>query len=468
MELQFLGAVRTVTGSMTSLYINGEHIVFDAGLYQGRRKEAFERNRRLPIEPAEIDRIVLSHAHIDHSGNLPTLVKQGFRGPVFCTPATADLLAVMLKDSAYIQTKDVAYVNKKRRKQGKRPFEPLYDFEDVGKCLELLEPVGYGKTFTVCQGAEGTFFDAGHILGSASLLLEVREDGKSYSLGFTGDLGRKNLPILRDPSPLPSVDWLVSESTYGNRLHPPPQNLPELLAALVEKTLARGGTVLIPAFSVGRTQNIVYTLHSLISSGRLPDIPIFVDSPLSSNATEVFRRHGECFDEETLELMEEGGDPFGMDRATYVREVEGSKALNTRREPCVIISASGMCEGGRILHHLKHRVIDERNLILIVGFQAEHTLGRRLVLRVPKVRILGDEYPLRAEVSVLNGYSAHADRDGLIENVETCAANAKGVFLLHGNEAQCMALQQHLEARIQSPVHVPHFQETFRINGAMG
>jgi len=468
MKMQFLGAVRTVTGSMTSLRVNGKHIVFDVGLFQGRRKEAFERNRQLPIEPAEIDYVILSHAHIDHSGNLPTLVRQGFRGPVFCTPATADLLAVMLKDSAHIQMRDVEYVNRKRQRQQKKPFEPLYDFEDVETCMNLLEPVSYGKTFSVCQGAEGTFFDAGHILGAASLLLEVKEDGESYSLGFTGDLGRKNLPILRDPSPLPAVDWLVSESTYGNRLHPPPQDLPELLAGLVEKALARGGTVLIPAFSVGRTQNIVYTFHSLISSGRLPNVPIFVDSPLSSNATEVFRKHRECFDEETLELLEKSGDPFGMERAAYVREVEGSKALNTRREPCVIISASGMCEGGRILHHLKHRVTDERNLILIVGFQAEHTLGRRLVLKVPKVRIFGDEYRLRAEVAVLNGYSAHADRDGLIENIEACGSEAKGVFLIHGNEQQCLALQQHLEARTPSPVYVPHFQQTFSINGTMG
>jgi metallo-beta-lactamase family protein len=451
---------------MTLLQLNGKRVLLEAGLYQGRRKEAFERNRQLPFKPSRIDRIIMSHAHIDHSGNLPTLVRQGFRGKVFATPATCDLLEVLLRDSAHIQEKDVEYVNKKRRSQGKRLFEPLYRLEDAERSLELLSPVPYGETFSVCKGMRGTFCDAGHILGSASLLLEIEEAGRAFSLGFTGDLGRKGLPILRDPSPLPSVNWLITESTYGNRLHPPPEDLPEMLAKLVETAVARGGTVIIPAFSVGRTQNLVYTFHTLFASGRLAPIPIFVDSPLSTNATEVFHKHRECFDQETLDLLNHGEDPFGLGQVTYIRDLEESKALNQRRDPCVILSASGMCEAGRILHHLKHRITDERNLILIVGFQADHTLGKRLVLRVPHVKILGEEYPLRAQVAVLNGYSAHADRNELIDYARGCAANARGIFLIHGSEDQCLALQQHLEARGLPAVHVPHYQESFNLNGS--
>jgi metallo-beta-lactamase family protein len=261
------------------------------------------------------------------------------------------------------------------------------------------------------------------------------------------------------------VDWLICESTYGNRVHPPPEDMDALLAGLVRETFARRGTVLIPAFSVGRTQNIVYAFHRLIHDGRLPEIPIFVDSPLSTNATEIFRKHPEYYDRETLDLLRSGEDVFGMDRVTYVTSVEESKRLNERTDPSVILSASGMCESGRILHHLKHRVGDSRNLILIVGYQADHTLGKKLVLRVPYVKIFGEEYPLRAQVAVLNGYSAHADRDELIEFIEPCAARARGIFLIHGSEDQSLALQQHLEARRMPPVHVPHFGESFAVDG---
>lgn len=461
MKIQFLGAVRTVTGSMHFLEVNGKRILLDAGLFQGRRKEAFERNRALPINPSKIDLLILSHAHIDHSGNLPTLARQGFRGKIFSTHATASLADIMLRDSAHIQMKDVEFVNKKRKREKKRLFEPLYDLSDVEEVLPLFDGQDYGACFDVCPGVRCTFFDAGHLLGSASLFLEIEENGKTFSFGFTGDIGRKGLPILRDPQVLPPVDWLISESTYGNRLHPPPEDLPEQLARLVEKTFDRRGSVVIPAFSVGRTQNLVYTFHELFSSGRLPRIPVFVDSPLSTNATEVFRRHPECFDRETLELLESGEDPFGLGQVKYIRDVEESKELNERREPCVIISASGMCEAGRILHHLKHRVQDRRNLILIVGYQAPHTLGKKLILKVPYIKILGDEFPLRAEVAVLNGYSGHADQNELIEYMEACALEAKALFLVHGDEEQSLALQHHLESRRFKNVHVPHFQEVF-------
>ena len=465
MKIKFLGAVRTVTGSMHGLEINKKRILLDAGLVQGRRKEAFELNRQLAVNPKKIDRIILSHAHIDHSGNLPSLVKQGFRGEIFCTSATADLLNVMLRDCAHIMAKDVEYVNKRRKRQSKNLFEPLYALKDVEKTLKQIHEVPYREPSRVCKGVDVTFLDAGHILGAAQVLLDIDENGRKSKLGFSGDLGRKDLPILRDPDPMPPVDWLLCESTYGNRLHPPPEKMPEILAEAVKKTFSRGGVVVIPAFSVGRTQNLVYVFHELIRSGQLPEIPIFVDSPLSVNATEVFRRHPECFGEEALEMLRHHDDPLGLGRVTYIRDVEESRALNDRREPCVIISASGMCEAGRIQHHLKHRITDERNLIMIVGFQADHTLGKKIVLRVPYLKIFGKEHPLRAEVAVLNGFSAHADRNELIDFVQQCGSNARGIFLIHGAEDQCLAFQQHLEARRLKNVHVPHWGETLKLNG---
>jgi metallo-beta-lactamase family protein len=464
MKVQFFGAVRTVTGSMHYLEVNGTRILLDCGLFQGRRQEAFERNRNLPIAPADIDLLILSHAHIDHCGNIPTLARHGFRGRIYATHATADLAGVMLRDSAHIQTKDVEYVNKQRKRDGKRLFEPLYELEDVESVLPHFSCMDYATPFEVCPGVRCTFYDAGHMLGSASPFLEIDEGSRNFTFGFTGDIGRKRLPILRDPQVLPPVDWLISESTYGNRLHPPAEDLPEQLARLVEKTFDRGGSVVIPAFSVGRTQNLVYTFHELFKAGRLPRIPVFVDSPLSSNATEVFRRHPECFDGETLDLLASGEDPFGLGDVTYIRHVQDSKKLNERQSPCVIISASGMCEAGRILHHLRHRVEDSRNLILIVGFQAAHTLGRRFVLRVPQVKIFGDEYALRAEVALLNGYSGHADRNELIDYIGACARDSKGIFLVHGDEEQSLALQAHLESRRFKQVHVPHYQQAFEVS----
>ncbi|MBI2194239.1 MAG: MBL fold metallo-hydrolase [Planctomycetes bacterium] len=463
MKLRFYGAVRTVTGSMHWLEVNGRRILLDCGLFQGRRKEAFERNRQMPFRPRDIDVLVLSHAHIDHCGNVPSLVRQGFRGPIYATPATCDLAAVLLRDAAHIQEQDVEFVNRIRKREGRKPFEPLYVQGDVERVERQLQAVDYGRAFEVASGVTASFFDAGHILGSASVRLEIRENGHAPSLGFTGDLGRRGLPILRDPSPMPPVDWLISESTYGNRLHPPVEDMEGRLEALVKETFGRGGLVLIPAFSVGRTQNLVYSFHRLIRSGRLPSIPVFVDSPLAVNATEVFSKHPECYDQEMRAILGRGDDPFGRGLVTYIREVEASKALNERKQPCVIVAASGMCEAGRILHHLKHRVEDERNLVLIVGYQAEHTLGKRLVLRLPFVKILGHEYRLKARVEVMNGYSAHADRDGLIEFIGACAGASRGIFLVHGDEGQSLALEQHLEARHIGPVDVPHYGQEFEL-----
>jgi len=443
MKLCFMGAVRTVTGSMHMLTVNGSNILLDCGLFQGRRQEAFERNRNLPFEAGDVDALILSHAHIDHSGNIPSLIKSGFRGNICATFATRDLCAAMLPDSAHIQEQDVAYVNKKRARQGLPRVEPLYDKRDANESLKYFVGAGYDRTFDVVRGVRATFRDAGHILGSAITVLDIEENGRQCRLAFSGDLGRKNLPILRDPHPIHDVDYFIIESTYGNRQHETPEEAQAALRRVVTETYRRGGKVIIPAFSVGRTQEIVYSLHRLTVDHKIPQLPIFVDSPLSVNVTEIFRLHPECYDEETAQfiLSDRHPDPFGFKRMRYIRDVEDSKELQFLREPAVIISASGMCEAGRILHHLKNNIEDSRNTVLIVGWQAPYTLGRKLVERRERVRIFGEEYQLRAEVEVINGYSAHADRGELLDYVRPLNnGRLKQVFIVHGEEEASLAL----------------------------
>ncbi len=369
MEIQFLGAAQTVTGSQYLISVNESRILLECGMYQGKRQESFERNRDLPFDAASVDTLVLSHAHIDHSGNIPNLVRNGFQGAIYCTFATRDLCSAMLRDSAYIQERDVEYVNKKRARNGEPPVEPIYTHADAIASLEHFVSVGYGRPVLVAPGVRCTFFDAGHILGSAMVLLEITEGQRQTRLLFSGDLGRNNIPILRDPTPAPQADVLIIESTYGDRLHKPHEEAEQKLLNLIKETYAQGGKVVIPAFSVGRTQEIVYSLHRLASTHDLPDIPVYVDSPLAVGATEIFRLHPECYDEEVQEFVAGGRhpDPFGFERLRYIRNVEDSKALNTLQGSAIIISASGMCEAGRIQHHLKHNVSDPRSTILIVG-----------------------------------------------------------------------------------------------------
>ena len=461
MEISFLGAARTVTGSMHLLHVGGRRILLDCGLYQGPRKEAFERNRTFPFDPKSIDAVVLSHAHIDHSGNLPTLVRAGFRGDIHATFATRDLCGAMLPDSAHIQEADLEHVNKRRAKQKKVLFEPLYAMPDAIRTLSLFRGVGYDRPFAVTPEVTATFYDAGHILGSAITELTIREAGRApQTLVFTGDLGRKGLPIMRDPTMLGRADILISESTYGGRARHADDDVAQELEDALKRTAARGGKVVIPAFAVGRTQEVVCLLHQLCEAGRIPDMPVYVDSPLAVNVTEIFRLHPECFDDETRAFLVNGEDPFGFRRLRYIRTVEESKALNRSRVPCVIISASGMCEVGRILHHLINTVEDGRNTVLIVGFQARGTLGKRLVDREPAVRILGEDYRRRAEVCVINGLSGHADRNGLLEWIGAVNGSLKHVFLVHGDPDQSEALARTLRETKTCPVTVPVPGET--------
>jgi metallo-beta-lactamase family protein len=457
MHLQFQGAARTVTGSMHVVSVNGTTILLDCGIYHGRREEAWLRNTTFPFDPAAIDAVVLSHAHIDHSGNLPTLVRQGFSGPIYCTHATRSLCDVMLRDSAYIQERDAEFITKRHRKKGLPPVAPLYTQEDAADTMKLFKGNAYGERFPVSDGIECRFEDAGHILGSASVALTLRENGNTIGLAYTGDLGRSHLPILRDPVFLGGPQqYLITESTYGGRLHRPVEEMESQILQPLLRACERKGKVIIPAFSVGRTQEIVYVLHKLRSRGELRDLPVYVDSPLSVNATAVFRAHPECFDEETLAILHAHEDPFGFDTLTYVKTLEESMALNERAGPFVVIAASGMCEAGRVVHHLANSVGDPRNMVLIVGYQAENTLGKRLVMGEPQVNIFGEPHEVKAEVVVLNSFSAHADRNELLEYLKKFdTREMKGVFVVHGDADQSEKLATGLReagfARITIP-----------------
>jgi metallo-beta-lactamase family protein len=455
----FWGAARSVTGSMHQVDAAGQRLLLDCGLFQGQRAEAHRRNSKFPFKPKDIDAVLLSHAHIDHCGNIPNLVRQGFTGPIYCTAATRALAAVMLGDAAKIQEEDAAYLNRKRAK-GEPKIEPLYDARDVFRTLLLFKAVPYGKPITVGRSLEATFVNAGHLLGSAMIHLRVNGNGAPTSLTFTGDLGRPGVPILCDPDAVPPADLLISESTYGGHIHEPVDETAERLGQVVRRVAERGGKLIIPAFSVGRTQTIVYFLHQLVSAGQLPSLPIYVDSPMAVRATEVFRAHPECFDEPALKLLERHNDLFGEHHVRYVDRVHESIELNHRPEPCVIISASGMCEAGRVLHHLKHNIEDPRSAILIAGYQAEGTLGRRLVERRDVVRILGHEYKVKAEIVVLNGLSAHADHADLLRSLGPLAESTKQVRLVHGEPARAEILATALRGIGFADVAIPESGDT--------
>lgn len=472
MRLTFYGAARTVTGSQHMIEVNGTRLLLDCGLYQGKRDEANERNRHLPFDAKSVDVLVLSHAHMDHSGNLPNLVKSGFRGDIVCTHATRDLSSTMLMDSGHIQERDAEFVNKRRRKRGEPPVDPLYTQQDALACLDYFTSQNYSRTRTIAPGVNLTFLDAGHMLGSAIVVLDIEDRDAKHDLRlvFSGDLGRANIPIIRDPQTVDGADILIMESTYGDRLHEPYLDSEKALERIIDETYQKRGTIIIPAFAVGRTQQLVYTLHQLSTRGDIPRIPIYVDSPLAVNATAVFRLHPECFDTETrafmMEEAEDGGgkrDPFGFGDLTYVRSLEESKRLNFLKDPAIIISASGMAEFGRVLHHLKNHIEDPTTTVLIVGWQAPDTLGRRLVEHVPKVRIFGEEYQNNARTETLEGFSGHADRDELLAWLGAMQRKPRRTFLVHGEEPAAFALADAAKTRFNIPVDVPEWKQSFEV-----
>jgi metallo-beta-lactamase family protein len=443
MDIEFSGAAREVTGSCHILRVNGKTVLLDCGMFQGHRSESREKNLRLPCPVDEIDAVVLSHAHIDHAGRLPVLARAGFRGTIYCTPATRDLSAIMLADSAYIQEKDAEFLARRRKER----VEPLYNLADATAAVEQMVSIPYHHPFEVVSGLRVTYVDAGHILGSASVIVECLNGRGMKRLVFSADVGRRGLPIIRDPEPpTGGADAVIMESTYGDRDHPPVEDMRELLAAAVRDTAARGGRVLIPAFAVGRTQEIVYDLHALARAKKIPSIPIYIDSPLAIDATSVFAMHPDVFDrgEDMVQAVRE---LFQFDLVHYTRDVSESKALNAVSTPMVVIAGSGMAESGRIVHHLAHGAPDPRNTILVVGFMAEHTLGRRIVERRPVLKIFGEEIPLRARVEILNGYSAHGDRNELtawLAAVRRDSRRAPRVWLVHGEPPAQESLMERL------------------------
>ncbi len=459
MQLEFIGAAREVTGSMHLLRAGGAHVLLDCGLFQGRRRESVTRNRERPMSPGLLDAVVLSHAHIDHSGALPLLVKRGYRGPIYATPATRDLCAVMLADAAMIQEHDARYVNRlvERGVAGVEPVEPLYEERDVTQVLSQMVTLPYHRAQLVAPGVVLTFLDAGHVLGSSIVCLDVDEDAQTRRLVFTGDLGRHGAPILRDPEIPSGASVLLSESTYGDRVHPAAADMDDALRQTIQRTHARGGKVIIPAFALERAQEIIFALKRMRAGGQLPQQRVFVDSPLAVRVTQIFQMHPECFDADTRKLFRGSDTPFEFAGLHYVQSVEESMAIDSSDEPCVIISASGMCEFGRVLHHLKASIGDERSTVVIVGFQAQHTLGRRLVEGRKRVSIFGVERDRRAEVVVLNGLSAHADRDDLVRFAEAVRERGplRKVLLVHGEPRAQAGLQAALHARGFPDVSAP-------------
>ncbi|NLC13560.1 MAG: MBL fold metallo-hydrolase [Chloroflexi bacterium] len=456
MKLTILGAAKTVTGSMHLIEHNGYKLLLDCGTYQGKREESYRINLNFPFKPSEIDAMILSHAHIDHSGNIPNLVKQGFSGPIYATNASIDLADIMLRDSGHIQENDIKYVNKKRRKQGLPDQEPIYTQKDAIMAMPQFRSLWYQEKKEVIPGVTAQFIEAGHILGSAAVVLDYKDGGGNPKrLWFSGDIGRYDVPILRDPVFPTGANTVIMECTYGDKPHENMDEAYDEFIDAVKRTVKRGGKVIVPAFAVGRTQNLTYFLSDAIENGDIPDIPVVVDSPLAVNASDLYRKHTECFDDETWQFIAEHRMK-GLDyhNVIFTRSVDESKALNEWNEPMIIISASGMAESGRILHHLKNNIEDGRNTILIISWQAPDTLGRRLADRERKVRIFGEEYFRKAEVVTIGGLSAHAGQNLLVDYALSSKETLERLILVHGEETAATAFMDILAENPDLPTPI--------------
>lgn len=464
MKLKICGAAREVTGSAHLLTLDdGYTILLDCGLYQGNTHGMKDFNENWLFDPSKIDCVVLSHAHIDHSGRLPKLVKDGYRGPIYSTHATRSLCSIMLLDSALIQERDAEYFNK-HRKHERDKREPLYTEDDVKATMECFNSFGYNRKFQIRQGVEVEFRDAGHILGSASVSLFITAGGKTTRLGFTGDIGRPNRPILRDPQPMEEMDYLICESTYGDKFHESaPQEVNRLLHIITNTCLKKRGKLIIPAFGVGRTQEIVYILDQLENAGQLPDIPVYVDSPLAVNATLLYGSHPECYDTDLTAYILRDPNPFGFNRLKYIKEVEASKRLNNSEEPCIIISASGMANAGRVKHHLFNSIENHRNTVLIVGYASPETPAGRLRAGTNHLRIFGEEKMVRCDVEIMDSFSAHADRGEISDFVRNQQSSVKQLFLVHGEIERQESLKSHLMEQGFHRIDIPTLGEEYQI-----
>lgn len=464
MKIHFHGAAHTVTGSQHLIEINGHRLLLDCGLFQGRRAETYSRNLNFAHDPRAVDALILSHAHIDHCGNIPNLVKNGFEGPIFATRATADLATIMMMDSGHIQESDAQFVNKKNRARGDPLIEPLYTEADARRAADLFRGVDYGQEFEPIAGVKVRFVEAGHILGSAAISLEIQEGTRKIRFWFSGDIGRYKLPLLRDPILPDPVDYLLMESTYGDKKHDDPSAAFEEFREVVRRTLKREGKVIVPAFAVGRTQELVYHLNTMMYNGDVPRAPVYVDSPLAVNASNIFKRHPEVFDAETRRFVEEARHPaLDFKMLKYVQSVEESKSLNNRKDPMVIISASGMAETGRILHHLRNNIENPKNTVCIVSWQAPHTLGRRLADREKRVKIFGEPFTVRAEVATIGGLSGHAGQDLLVKYALSVKKTVKKLWLVHGEERSALPLMDLLSARNLREVYYPDLHDSDEI-----
>ncbi|MCK9572276.1 MAG: MBL fold metallo-hydrolase [Candidatus Omnitrophica bacterium] len=445
-KIKFLGGARTVTGSSHLLTIGSTEVLLDAGLFQGHRDAFYAINTTLNYNPRTIDALVLSHAHVDHCGNIPTLIKNGLRCKIYTTSATKDLANLMLVDSGKIQEEDVRYVNKINRRLGLPLRKPLYTAKEASKAVKIFRSISYHQKFCIAKDVYATIVDAGHILGSGIVILDINVDGRIVRLGYAVDLGRKNMPLLNDPVIPKNLDYLIMESTYGSRLHRPIEEAQSKLRQAINQAARRGGKVLIPSFTLERTQEIIYFLGELLKDKLIPEMPIYVDSPLATDITELFGYHPDFMNSKTRQIFSQGGNPFELLNLRYIRDQKESKALNMDRRPMIIIAGSGMCESGRILHHLQNNIEDSRNTILVVGYMAADTLGRRIVEKEPFVKIFGVEYELNAEVVVINSFSGHADQLELVDFVSSCLP-LKRLFLVHGELEQSQALAELLSQK---------------------
>jgi len=458
MKLFFYGADRTTTGSKHLLEVNGQRLLLECGMFQGRRDKTIDYNTHLAFPPGRVDALLISHAHIDHTGIIPVLCRDGFKGKIFATEATTDLCRIMLVDSAHIQEQDALFLNKKLAKKGRPLVAPLYTQADATAALEQFAPVAYEQPVAVGPGVAATWIDAGHILGSSIIVLDIAEGARKYRLAFSGDLGRGHNDILCDPAVPQNVDYLLTESTYGNRVHEPLADVNERVCQIINRAVERNGKIVIPSFAVGRTQQLLYTLYQLQQSLCIPALPIYVDSPLAVNATTIFRKHLEAYNPKFAAVMANGDNPFSTPNVTYIQSVEESMALNGLTKPCIILSASGMAEAGRIRHHIHNTVEDPRNTILIVGWCAQHTLGARLASGDKQVNVFGELHTVRAEIETIDAFSGHADRHELHRWAEQITGSLRGIFVVHGElepaEAFAAALRQlHPAADIRVPTY---------------
>ena len=464
MKIHFHGAAHTVTGSQHLIEVNGHRLLLDCGLFQGRREETYSRNLTFAHDPRQVDALILSHAHIDHCGNIPNLVKKGFEGPIYATRATADLAAIMMMDSGRIQESDAEFVNRRRLKRGEPLISPLYTEADAQRAADQFRGVDYDQVFVPVPGVTARFVEAGHILGAAAVSLEIQEAGRTIRFWFSGDIGRYNLPLLRDPILPDPVDYLLMEATYGDKKHNDPSAAYEEFRAVVRRTIKRRGKLIIPAFAVGRTQEMVYHLNTMMHNGDVPRVPVFVDSPLAVSASSVFMRHPEVFDPETRRFVEEARHPaLDFKMLKYVQSVEESKALNDRKDPMIIISASGMAENGRILHHLRNNIENPNNTVCIVSWQAPYTLGRRLADREKQVKIFGEPYTVNAEVATIGGLSGHAGQDLLLEYATTVRHSIKKIWLVHAEARSALPFMDLLASQKMNDVYYPDLHDSDEI-----